>query len=226
MAFVDITQRELLLKIVYYGPPLAGKTTNLRALHALAPDGQAGRLMSLEPQGDGTLFYNLLPIRLESKSGVTIKLKILTVPAQPIHRSTRRIILKDADGVVFVADSQKEATDANKESFSDLRANLTHLNSLRKIALVLQFNKQDLPFIRTPEELTKFGQRVSSPVILAQAKTGVGVVETLRTVLSRAWNTLDAQYDLTGQLGWDREDYESALCWDWREPHMLSEAVL
>lgn len=226
MAIIDKAHREMMMKVVYYGPALAGKTTNLKSLHALAPPGRAGRLMNLEPQGDSTVFFHLLPVRLATDSGVVIKLKILTVPVQPLHWSTQRILLRDADAVVFVADSQKEATAENKASFGDLRAHLDQLGMLRRISLVLQFNKQDLPCVRSPEELAKFGERVSSPVVLAQAIHGLGVIESLQMALAGAWDTLDALHGVARRLQCSQADYDSALCRDWLSPLSMREASL
>ena len=125
-----------------------------------------------------------------------------------------------------MADSQREATPINKESFGDLRANLDQLGMLRRISLVLQFNKQDLPYVRTPEELAKFGERISSPVVLAQAIHGIGVIESLQTALAGAWDTLDALHGVTRRLESSEMVYRSALCRDWFGPSSLTEASL
>jgi mutual gliding-motility protein MglA len=218
MASLNQERRELTLKVVYYGPALGGKTTNLRALRGLAADGSVGRLMNLETHDDRSLFLNLLPVRLFTENGIVIKLKLLTVPGQPIHKSTRRIILRGADAVIFVADSRKEATEDNKASFRDLRENLEEMGGSKNTPLVLQFNKQDLPFVRTPQELAAFGARVSSPVVAAVAIDGIGVVESLKVVLGLAWQRLEDEFAVSSSIGLDRDVLESSLFPGWHAP--------
>ncbi|MCA9545571.1 MAG: GTPase domain-containing protein, partial [Myxococcales bacterium] len=141
---INLAQRELTLKLVYYGPALSGKTTNLRALHALAPPAGVGRLMNLETRDDRTLFFDLLPMFVRTGSGLKVKLKLYTVPGQVIHESTRRVVLQQADGVVFVADSQVAETEANQEAFAGLRRNMKAVELPKALPLVVQFNKRDL----------------------------------------------------------------------------------
>src|SRR6187402_3973284 len=121
---LDFVKRELTIKLVYYGPALSGKTTNLQALHAAADGETRGRLMSLDTNDDRTLFFDLLPLSYVDKSGLSVRLKVFTVPGQVIHGSTRRLVVQGADGVAFIADSRVSETDANAESFLDLRDNL------------------------------------------------------------------------------------------------------
>ncbi len=203
---------------MYYGPSLGGKTTNLRALRGLAPDGTVGRLMNLETQDEHALFFNLLPMRLFTETGVVIKVKAVTVPSQPIHKSTRRIILKGADGIIFVASSQRDSIEENKGSFRDLRENLRQVGIAHDIPLVIQFNKQDLPFVRTAEEVALFGSKVPSPVIAAAALNGVGVLETLKVLLRLIWPRLEDQLSVSSTLGLDRESFEASLFTGWPEP--------
>src|SRR4029077_13988818 len=150
---LDFQARELTVKLVYYGPALSGKTTNLQAIHRLLnPDGR-GRLMTLETRDDRTLFFDLLPLSLQTASGLTLRIKLFTVPGQVIHNSTRKLVLQGADGVAFIADSQTQEIRANQASFKDLRRNLRE-NGLDpgKMPLVIQYNKRDLPNIRTEDD--------------------------------------------------------------------------
>src|SRR6516225_6636651 len=139
------------MKLVYYGPALGGKTTNLRSLHQLSAEQSRGRLMTLETKDDRTLFFDMLPLTLRGASaerpsgGMTLRIKIFTVPGQVLHASTRRLVLQGADGVAFIADSQVSETEHNAASFLDLRQNLKELGlSLKGMPLVIQFNKRDL----------------------------------------------------------------------------------
>ncbi len=203
---VDIARREITLKLVYYGPALSGKTTNLRMLHeALAPDSR-GRLMTLETRDDRTLFFDLLPIRIEAGSGVKVKLKVYTVPGQVMHNATRRMVLQLADGVAFVADSRVAEIHANAESFQNLAENLRENGlDLQTIPLVIQFNKRDLPDIRSDEEIDDLARRGREPVYKSVATEGVGVVDTFVGLLRVTWSRLDAQHRLAARFGVDSE---------------------
>ena len=117
---LDFTARELTIKLVYYGPALSGKTTNLQAMHAASSPGTTGRLMTLETRDDRTLFFDLLPLTFGSEKGLSVRLKVFTVPGQVIHSSTRRLVLQGADGVAFIADSREVETEHNAESFPRL----------------------------------------------------------------------------------------------------------
>ena len=216
MVQFNLRQRELTLKVVYYGPALSGKTTNLRALHALAPKPNVGRLMTLETHDDRTLFFDLLPVSLQTGNGYRIKLKLFTVPGQSIHRSTRRIVLQGADAIVFVADSQVSESASNKQSYGDLMENL-EINGLSpKIPLVVQFNKRDLPDIRTNEELQAFSKRRSHPVVPAVAIDSVGVRETLEAVLLQSWNHLEETYGISEKLKMGENDFISGFFNGWQ----------
>src|SRR6187549_3366442 len=142
MAQVDFNERQLTLKLVYYGPPLSGKTSNLRALHDAVDKLNRGRLMTLDTRDDRTLFFDLLPIFFR-RSGFSFRIKVYTVPGQPVHEATRKVMLSGADGVVFVADSSAQQLAANKASWNNLQANLKTLG-LERIPIVVQYNKRDL----------------------------------------------------------------------------------
>lgn len=198
----DFAARELTVKLVYYGPALSGKTTNLQALHAASDKDSTGRLMTLETKDDRTLFFDLLPFTFRGKGDLSVRLKVFTVPGQVIHASTRRLVVQGADGIVFVADSQLSQTENNGASFLDLKSNLK-INGiqLRDMPVVIQFNKRDLPEVRTDGELGELAARGREPVYMATATTGHGVVETFLGVLQLTWNLLEAKHSLKEKFG-------------------------
>ncbi len=205
---LDFSARELTVKLVFYGPALSGKTTNLRALHQASEKEAVGRLMTLETRDDRTLFFDLLPLTFRSSSDVSVRLKVFTVPGQVIHASTRRLVVQGADGVAFIADSQTSQQDPNAESFLDLKRNLkAHGLQLREMPLVIQFNKRDLDAIRTEQEIAELAARGREPVYLAVATQGIGVVESFLGLLHLTMGALDAQHDLRTKLGIDIEDF-------------------
>jgi mutual gliding-motility protein MglA len=193
---LDFVARELTIKLVYYGPALSGKTTNLQALHRLTSDESRGRLMTLETRDDRTLFFDLLPLTFKGEGDVSLRIKLFTVPGQVIHASTRRLVLQGADGVAFIADSQLSETEHNQASFLDLRANLKDNGlDIRKLPLVIQYNKRDLPNIRSDAELAHLAQQGREPVYRAIATKGDGVIETFLGLLAATWNRLDTEHD-------------------------------
>jgi signal recognition particle receptor subunit beta len=204
---LDFSAREVTIKLVYYGPALSGKTTNLVSLHSLAGADARGRLMTLETQDDRTLFFDLLPLTFRAKDGdVSLRIKLFTVPGQPIHAATRRLVLQGADGVALIADSRVSETQHNAEAFYDLRKNLrTNGLELSKMPLVIQFNKRDLPEVRSEQELAELAARGEEPVYLAVATRGVGVVETLVGLLHLTWGMLDRTHQLSHKLSIDGE---------------------
>lgn len=204
----NTTQRELTLKIVYYGPALSGKTSNLQALHSLLDPESRGRLTTLDTKGDRTLFFDLLPVQFVTKSGIKVKIKLFTVPGQVIHEATRRIVLQGADAVVFVADSQRSATQTNNESFRNMHQNL-RANGLDpdNIPTVVQFNKRDLADIRSDEELAEFARRGREPVYRAVAIRAEGVAETLQGVLQELWRTLEEQHQFSRKFSVTQKEF-------------------
>ncbi len=212
----NLAQRELTLKVVYYGAALSGKTTNLQAVHQMVPSEGAGRLMTLETRDDRTLFFDLLPIFFRTRSGYKVKLRLFTVPGQTLHDSTRKVVLQGADAVVFVADSQVSASELNKESFRNLRDNLS-ANGLDvdTIPLVIQFNKRDLPNVRSDDELRALEERRRTPVYRAVAVQGQGVLETLRGLLGLTWDSLEASYEIGVKLQTDRDTFMEQVFQGW-----------
>lgn len=182
MAYVNIPTREIVCKIVYYGPGLCGKTTNVERLHAGAPSGTRGNLVSLKTETERTLFFDFMPLELGKLRGYHVRLHLYTVPGQVFYRASRRLVLKGVDGVVFVADSQRARVEANVESMQDLRENLDELSlRLETIPCVVQYNKRDLDDIEPVERLREWLNPMGAPEVLSAANTGVGVIETLST---------------------------------------------
>ena len=183
MPVVNYAAREITCKIVYCGPGRSGKTSNLQYIYRRVPVERRGEMMSLATHGDRTLFFDFLPIDLGTISGFTTRFQLYTVPGQVYYRSTRRLVLQGADGVVFVADSQRRQMDENVESYRDLHEALAeHGINAREVPLVLQYNKQDLPpeLVCSPAELDRVLNFRSVPSFGADALGGPGVFETLR----------------------------------------------
>lgn len=191
-------QREISIKLVYYGPPLSGKTTNLQMLHRMLNPNARGELTTLNTADDRTLFFDLLPVFVQNRTGYTTKLKLLTVPGQVIHVSTRRVVLQGADGVVFVADSQRSMSKANNDFWHGMRAYLTeHRLNPDTLPTVIQFNKRDLPDTRSDAELDDIRRHdLLRPVFSAVAMQGDGVLETFLGLLKLVFDDLEAQYKL------------------------------
>ncbi len=199
---IDFVNKEIQLKIVYYGPGLSGKTTNLIHIHKICSPCNRGRLMTLETRDDRTLFFDLLPIRFESASGLSIAIKLFTVPGQVIHNATRKLVLQGADAVAFIADSQISEIKNNQESFINLKQNLKENGfNLKTMPLVIQFNKRDLPSIRSDAEIDQMAAKGRETVYKAVAVRGEGVVETLLGLLDITWRRLDDDHNLTGKFG-------------------------
>lgn len=206
MAQVDFAERQLTLKLVYFGPPLSGKTSNLKALHAAVDKLNRGRLMTLDTRDDRTLFFDLLPIFFRTSS-FSFRIKVYTVPGQHVHEATRRLVLAGADGVVFVADSAPAAREPNREAWAGLQTAL-HAHALDAIPIVVQYNKRDLADAVPIAECDRFG---AARVIEARAKAGVGVVPSFLDLAQAAWNHLDKDLQLVGKLGIDSAGFRAAL---------------
>jgi signal recognition particle receptor subunit beta len=201
---LDFAARELTVKLVYYGPALSGKTTNLQALHDATDPGSTGRLMTLETKDDRTLFFDLLPLTFKGKGDLSVRVKVFTVPGQVIHASTRRLVLQGADGVAFIADSRASETQHNADAFLDLRQNLKANGlSLKEMPLIIQFNKRDLPGVRTDAEIAELAAQGREPVYLAVATSGEGVVESFIGLLHLTWSALEGEHQLSRKFGFD-----------------------
>lgn len=212
MVFIDIQHREVTLKLVYYGPALSGKTTNLQQLHSIFGAQTGSNLVTLNTRDDRTLFFDLLPLRFATAGGLEIKLKLFTVPGQVIHAATRRIVLQGADGVAFIADSRISETRSNNESFADLRRNLADNDiDWKEIAVVIQFNKRDLDGIRSDAEVQRIAAKGSEPVYSAVALDGRGVAETFRGLADTTWTKLEKRYGLSEKFGVTHEEFMRQL---------------
>jgi len=207
-----VAQREIVLKVVYYGPPLSGKTSNLQALHRLLGERACGHLTTLDTADDRTLFFDLLPVIVVAESGYQLKLKLFTVPGQVIHAATRRLVLSGADGVVFVADSQLEEARANNEYWHGMQHYMEETGlDPTAIPTVIQFNKRDLPNIRTDAELAQLREKSPDPIFEAVAVQGDGVLETLQGLLELLFSDLDTRYDFATKFNLSGDEFISAL---------------
>ena len=183
MPFINFPAREINCKLVYYGPGLGGKTANLQWIYDHTGTNQKGKMVSLATETDRTLFFDFLPLDLGTVRGFRTRFHLYTVPGQVFYEASRRLILKGADGVVFVADSQEERMDANQETLDTLREHLKDHNlNFDTIPYVLQLNKRDLPNILAVEELKKQLSVKGEPALEAVAVTGQGVFDTLKEV--------------------------------------------
>ena len=183
MPIINYASREITCKIVYYGPGRSGKTTNLHYIYDRVPDARRGAMVSLATQNERTLFFDFLPLDLGTIAGFQTRFQLYTVPGQIYYRSTRKLVLSGADGVVFVADSQRRQFDENLDSLRDLHEVLAEQGvDARGLPLVLQYNKQNLPreLIHPPEELDAALNFRGVPSFVADALVGQGVFETLR----------------------------------------------
>lgn len=181
MPLVNYSSREIVCKIVYYGPGRSGKTTNLQYVHAQVPDDRKGQIVSLATETDRTLFFDFLPLELGSVSGFRTRFQLYTVPGQVYYNATRKLVLQGTDGVVFVADSQRRQAEENMESLRNLHENLLEQGAdIRQMPVVFQYNKRDLPDILPVELLEEQLNFRGAPSFEASAVTGAGVFDTLR----------------------------------------------
>jgi signal recognition particle receptor subunit beta len=183
MSFINYSSREINCKIVYYGPGLCGKTTNLQYVYAKTNPEAKGKMISLATETERTLFFDFLPLSLGEIRGFKTRFHLYTVPGQVFYDASRKLILKGVDGVVFVADSQIERMEANLESLENLRVNLSEQGyDLDRLPYVVQYNKRDLPNVATVDELRRMLNPRGVPEFQAVAPTGVGVFDTLKAV--------------------------------------------
>jgi mutual gliding-motility protein MglA len=191
MTFINYASREINCKIVYYGPGLCGKTTNLQHIFESTAPQARGKLISLATETDRTLFFDFMPLELGTVRGFKTRFHLYTVPGQVFYDASRKLILKGVDGIVFVADSQEERMDANVESLYNLEENLQAQGyDLMKLPYVLQLNKRDLPNVIPVEDLAAELRRKEEPVVEAVASTGAGVFDTLKAVAKQVLTEL------------------------------------
>lgn len=181
MSFINYAAREINCKLVYYGPGLCGKTTNLQFIYTKVEPGTKGKLISLATETERTLFFDFLPLELGSIRGFKTRFHLYTVPGQVFYDASRKLILRGSDGVIFVADSQVERMESNIESLENLEDNLAEQSmKLEAMPFILQYNKRDLPNAVPVEELQGALNPRNVPWFEACAATGVGVFETLK----------------------------------------------
>jgi hypothetical protein len=181
MSFVNHMAKEVNCKIVYYGPGLCGKTTNLEHMFAKLRDDVRGKMVTLATETERTLFFDFMPLDLGTIKGFKIRLHMYTVPGQVFYDASRKLVLKGADGVVFVADSQPSRAEANIESFQNLEVNLAETRqSLSDVSYVIQYNKRDLPEVMSIDQMQGDLNVIGAPYFEAAAADGTGVFETLK----------------------------------------------
>lgn len=196
----DELEKKTVFKLVYYGPGLSGKTTNLLQLHDLLTIKNRGDLMMLDTKDDRTIFFDLLPLYFVTPGGMKIKIKVFTVPGQVRHDTTRKAVLARADGVAFIADSQLSETANNSESFKNLEDNLSFVGiDIEKIPLVIQFNKRDMKTIIPEDEIRGIWEPTGVPIFMASALYGKGVMETFRCLIERTYDYIENRYSLKEQ---------------------------
>ena len=198
MVLVNKALNEVTVKLVYYGPGLCGKTTNLEKIYGNPKLENKGKMISMATETDRTLFFDFMPMELGTNGGQKVRVQLYTVPGQVFYDATRKLVLRGADGVVFVADSQPSMRESNTDSLENLKTNL-RLNRIdpQKIALVFQYNKRDLPGVESVEGMSAYLQPGSAPVIEAAAINGVGVTATLRAAIARILDNLKNNVDIT-----------------------------
>lgn len=199
MATVSYSAREIDCKIVYCGPGLSGKTTNVKYIHGEVPSEGRGKLISLAAGNERTLFFDFLPLDTGEIHGFKIRLHLYSVPGQAMYSDSRRLILQGVDGIVFVADSQHDRMEANITSLRDLRDNLK-TQKRRGVSLVLQCNKRDLPDVASVEEIAETLGLTRVPITEAVASRGIGVFETLRKVSRMVIARLYKQFEAAGGI--------------------------
>ena len=197
MVLINKATNEVTVKLVYYGAGLCGKTTNLEKIYANPKLENKGKMISMSTETDRTLFFDFMPMELGTIAGQKVRVQLYTVPGQVFYDATRKLVLRGADGVVFVADSQNTMRESNRTSLENLKTNL-RINRIdpEKVALVFQYNKRDLPNCDTVEEMTAYLQPGDAPVVEASAINGTGVTATFRAAVARILDNLKNNVDI------------------------------
>jgi len=194
MSFLNYSTREINFKIVYYGPGLSGKTTNIKSIYDKIKKENKGKLVSLATETERTLFFDFFPLELGMIKDYKVRFHLYTVPGQIYYSASRKLILKGVDGLIFVADSQRERFEANIESIQDMLDNMKEYKiDFRTMPYILQFNKRDLPNVVPMDELIMALRKKNEPVIEAVALKGDGVVETLKAISKLIMNDIRAK---------------------------------
>jgi signal recognition particle receptor subunit beta len=196
MVLINKAINEVTVKLVYYGPGLCGKTTNLEKIYGNPKLENKGKMISMSTETDRTLFFDFMPMELGTVGGQKVRVQLYTVPGQVFYDATRKLVLRGADGVVFVADSQNNMRAANVDSFENLKTNL-RINRLdpEKVAIVFQYNKRDLPNVDSVEEMSAYLNPGKAPIVEAAAISGTGVTATLRAAITRILENLKNNVD-------------------------------
>jgi mutual gliding-motility protein MglA len=196
MVLINKAINEVTVKLVYYGPGLCGKTTNLEKIYGNPKLDNKGKMISMSTETDRTLFFDFMPMELGTIAGQKVRVQLYTVPGQVFYDATRKLVLRGADGVVFVADSQSSMRDSNLDSLENLKTNL-RINRIdpQKVALVYQYNKRDLPNVDSVETMNGYLNPNGVPIVEASAITGTGVTATLRTAVGRILDNLKNNVD-------------------------------
>jgi len=201
MVLINPAIKEVVVKIVYYGPGLGGKTTNLKYIYDHIEPSTRGKMISLSTEGDRTLFFDFLPIKLGEIGGYNVRIQLYTVPGQVFYEATRKLVLNGADGVVFVADSQKHVFDSNLESLDSLKNNLREKGiRIEDIPLVFQFNKRDLKEIHDLNYLNKELNNLKRPFFPAIAIRGEGVMDTFNMISEMVIKSIAQRIDKNGSF--------------------------
>lgn len=202
MVFFNYSTMQMTAKVVYYGPGLCGKTTNLQYIYGHTANDSRGEMVSLETETDRTLFFDLLPIDVGTIGGFSTRIQLYTVPGQVFYNTTRKLVLKGVDGVVFVADSQRPMLQANADSFRNLEENLSEMGlALDSIPVVIQYNKRDLPDVVPVEELNRTLNVRGLPHYESSAVTGFGVFDTLKGISKQTLLSLKKRLTKMGESG-------------------------
>ncbi|MEA2571967.1 MAG: mutual gliding-motility protein MglA [Acidobacteriota bacterium] len=198
MVLINKAINEVTVKLVYYGPGLCGKTTNLEKIYGNPKLENKGKMISMSTETDRTLFFDFMPMELGTIAGQKVRVQLYTVPGQVFYDATRKLVLRGADGVVFVADSQNSMRGSNIESLENLKTNL-RLNRLdpKKVAIVFQFNKRDLPNVDSVEEMNEYMNPDRVPFVEAAARDGIGVTATLRAAVAKILDNVKNNVDTT-----------------------------
>jgi mutual gliding-motility protein MglA len=198
MVLINKAINEVTVKLVYYGPGLCGKTTNLEKIYGNPKLENKGKMISMSTETDRTLFFDFMPMELGTIAGQKVRVQLYTVPGQVFYDATRKLVLRGADGVVFVADSQNTMRESNLDSLENLKTNL-RINRLdpNKVALVFQYNKRDLPNVHSVEEMNAYLNPGNAPVVEASAIAGAGVTATLRAAVAKILDNLKNNVDTT-----------------------------
>ena len=206
MVQINMTEREITVKVVYYGPALSGKTTNLQQLHELISSDARGKMVTLDTTDDRTLYFDFLPIQFGTQNGFSIKIKLFTVPGQVMHKSTRKVVLAGADAIAFIADSQRSSASANAYSWRDMEANLKSNGiDFADIPKVVQFNKRDLGDVKSLQAIKEAWGDI--PTFPAVAIRGEGVLETFRELLRGVYRNIDGKHGFGSKFGVSEEDF-------------------